>query len=161
MDAHYYNVNVTWNTDRKGMMCSPELDVNGPASTCLEVATPPQFPKGVDGIWSPEHLFTAAVASCYMTTFLAIAENSKLAFKSFVCASKGKLDQLDNKLAMTQVDLYPTVVLNREEDRERAMRVLAKTETACLITNSIKSAVNVHPRIELAAESVIPEPFTR
>jgi peroxiredoxin-like protein len=154
MNAHYYNVSVTWNKDRKGMMCSPELNMTGAASTCLEVATPPQFPKGIEGIWSPEHLFTAAVASCYMTTFLAIAENSNLAFKSFKCESKGKLDQVDNKLSMTEVDLYPTVVLNREEDRERATRILAKTETACLITNSIKTTVNLYPTIEVAAEPV-------
>jgi organic hydroperoxide reductase OsmC/OhrA len=61
--------------DRKGKLCSPELSKeNGP---CIEVATPPEFPKGMPGIWSPEHLFTAAVSSCLMTTFLAIAENSK------------------------------------------------------------------------------------
>jgi organic hydroperoxide reductase OsmC/OhrA len=52
-------------------MSSPELNNK------IEVATPPQFPKGVQGIWSPEHLFTAPVNSCFMTTFLAIAENSR------------------------------------------------------------------------------------
>ena len=86
MEASLYNVNITWNKDRKGMMCSPELQaITG--SSCIEVATPPDFPKGIPGIWSPEHLFTAAVSSCFMTTFLAIAENSKMDFKSFTCAS--------------------------------------------------------------------------
>ncbi|MFZ6012152.1 MAG: OsmC family protein [Bacteroidota bacterium] len=154
MDAHYYNVNVTWNKDRKGMMCSPELKPDGSTEACIEVATPPQFPKGVKGVWSPEHLFTAAVASCFMTTFLAIAENSKLNFKSFKCESKGKLDQLENKLAMTEIKLYPTVVLYGNEDRERALRVLTKTETACLITNSIKTKVSLYPSIETIANPV-------
>lgn len=72
METHYYNVDANWNTGRKGKLCSPELDT----SICIEVATPPAFPKGIAGIWSPEHLFTASVNSCLMMTFLSIAENS-------------------------------------------------------------------------------------
>ena len=69
-------------------MCSPEL--NKKNSVCIEVATPPEFPKGIAGIWSPEHLFVAAISGCLMTTFLAIAENSTLEFTSFSCQAKGK-----------------------------------------------------------------------
>lgn len=74
MDAHHYNVDLKWVADRKGIISSPELQL------AFDVATPPQFPKGMENIWSPEHLLTAAVVSCFMTTFLAIAENSKLEF---------------------------------------------------------------------------------
>src|SRR5688572_17901427 len=153
MEAHYYNVNVTWNKDRQGMMCSPELTKNGPSDSCIEVATPPQFPKGIPGIWSPEHLFTAAVSSCFMTTFLSIAENSKLEFKSFACNASGKLDQVDGKLQMNEVLLKPVLVITREEDREKALRVLNKTEANCLITNSIKAKVIMTPIIEVTSSS--------
>jgi len=149
MEAHYYNVNVTWNEDRKGLMCSPELRQDGAENCCIEVATPPQFPKGIPGIWSPEHLFTAAVNSCFMTTFLSIAEHSKLNFKSFQCNASGKLDQVDGKLQMTEVALEPVLVILDERDSERAMRVLLKTETACLITNSIKAKVTMKPNIKV------------
>jgi organic hydroperoxide reductase OsmC/OhrA len=37
-----------------------------------------------------------------------------------------------------------------EKDRERAERVLAKAEAACLISNSIKSKITMVPRITLA-----------
>jgi organic hydroperoxide reductase OsmC/OhrA len=151
MEAHYYNVNVTWNKDRQGLMCSPELRQNGAENSCIEVATPPQFPKGIPGIWSPEHLFTAAVNSCFMTTFLSIAENSKLNFKSFQCNASGKLDQVDGKLQMTEVVLEPLLMIVDENDRERAMRVLSKTEAACLITNSIKASVFMRPSIKVEA----------
>lgn len=137
MDSHLYQVNISWRDKRMGEMSSPELQ------TVLEVATPPQFPKGVEGIWSPEHLFTAAVSSCLMTTFLAIAENSKLDFVHFSCKSKGVLEQLEGKLMMTEVILEPTVLINNEEDREKAERVLQKSEKACLISNSIKSKVTM------------------
>jgi len=145
MEPHYYNVEVNWNTERKGMMCSPEL--NRDAGSCIEVATPPEFPKGMPGIWSPEHLFTAAVSSCLMTTFLSIAENSKLAFISFSCKSKGKLEQVEGKFMMSEIILEPTVTIADEKDRERAERVLQKSEAACLISNSVKSKVTMIPII--------------
>lgn len=155
MEPHYYNVEISWNQERKGMMCSPELNIPSTGTAgCIEVATPPQFPKGIPGIWSPEHLFTAAVSSCLMTTFLAIAENSKLEFLSFHCKSKGKLEQVEGKFLMTEVILEPKVVIPHEKDRERTERVLEKSESACLISNSVKSKVIMNPVIEVANTEV-------
>ncbi|WP_042721750.1 OsmC family protein [Flavobacterium sp. B17] len=143
MEAHFYNVNIEWKNNRKGEMSSPELTQN------IEVATPPQFPKGMEGIWSPEHLFTAAVSSCLMTTFLAIAENSKLEFSGFECKSKGKLEQVEGKFLMTEVILEPVVTIQNESEREKAERVLQKSEANCLISNSVKSKITMIPQIKL------------
>lgn len=143
MEPHYYNVNVNWTGDRKGQLTSPEL------TTSVEVATPPQFPKGIEGVWSPEHLYTAAVSSCLMTTFLSIAENSKLEFKNFSCASKGKLEQVEGKFLMTEVVLEPTVVITNEVDRDKAERILYKSEAACLISNSVRAKVTMIPTIKV------------
>lgn len=143
MEAHFYNVNISWKQDRKGEMSSPEL------SQSVEIATPPQFVKGIENIWSPEHLFTAAVSSCLMTTFLAIAENSKLEFVNFECSSKGKLEQVEGKFLMTEVILEPVVTIKNEFDREKAERVLQKSEVNCLISNSVKSKIKMIPQIRL------------
>ena len=59
------------------------------------------------GIWSPEHLFTAAVSSCLMTTFLAVAENFGLSFSNFSCKSKGKLEKVEGRYMMTEIILEP------------------------------------------------------
>lgn len=142
MEPHYYKVNLSWISDRKGEMSSPELE------DVIEVATPPQFPKGVEGLWSPEHLLTAAVNSCFMTTFLAVAENSKLEFELFDCKAKGKLEQVEGKFLMTEVILEPTLVINKETDKDRAERILQKSEAACLISNSIKSKVSMIANIQ-------------
>jgi organic hydroperoxide reductase OsmC/OhrA len=115
------------------------------------VATPPEFPKGMEGIWSPEHLFVAAINSCLMTTFLAIAENSKLLYKSFQSKAVGKLETIDGKYIMSEVTLMPAVIINYEADRERALRILQKSEAACLISNSVKSKIVMQPLIEVGA----------
>ena len=141
--SHQYNVNLKWNEGRVGEVSSPEL------KSKIEVATPPQFPKGVEGVWSPEHFFTAAVNSCFMTTFLAIAENSRLEFKEFNCNAVGVLDQVEGKFLMTEVILNPTLVITKEDDKEKALRVLDKSEKACLKSNSITSKVSLNPTVIL------------
>ncbi|MFT6883254.1 MAG: organic hydroperoxide reductase OsmC/OhrA, partial [Marinoscillum sp.] len=108
MESHYYNVDINWESSRIGLMCSPELKKKN--GVCIEVATPPEFPQGIEGIWSPEHLFVGAMSSCLMTTFLAIAENSSLEFISFTCQATGKLEQVDGKLMISEIVLKPTVV---------------------------------------------------
>ena len=80
-----------------------------------------------------------------MTTFLAIAGNSKLEFESFSCESKGKLEQVDGKFLMTEIILEPTLKIKNEADKEKAERILHKSEAACLISNSIKSKTTLIP----------------
>ena len=143
MENHSYNIHLKWENDRKGMMSSPELP------TIIEVATPPEFDKGIPNIWSPEHLFTASVISCFMTTFLAIAEYSKLDFISFECNAEGILEKIDGKYLMTKIILKPTLTIAELDKIEKAQRVLEKSEAACLISNSIKSEVELKPTINI------------
>ena len=82
-----------------------------------------------------------------MTTFLSIAENSQLEFTSFSCKSHGKLEQVEGKFLMTEVILEPNVTIVNESDREKAERVLQKSEQHCLISNSIKSKVTMKTNI--------------
>ena len=143
MENHTYTVTLKWENDRKGIMSSPEL------TTTIEVATPPEFDKGMPNIWSPEHFFTAAVISCFMTTFLAIAAYSKLDFISFECNAEGILEKIDGKYLMTKIILKPTLTIAELDKYEKAQRVLEKSEAACLISNSIKSEVQLQPTINI------------
>lgn len=141
---HNYNVQLHWQEGRIGSLQSPELNDK------ITVATPPEFEGGVPGIWSPEHLFTASVLSCFMTTFLAIAGFSKLEFESFDCEATGVLSKVDGKFKMTEVELRPRLVLTDESKMERAQRILEKAEANCLITNSIQSKVTLLADVLLA-----------
>lgn len=139
---HNYQVDLTFIENRKGALSSPVL------TQSVEVATPPEFPKGMPGIWSPEHLFVAAISSCLMTTFLAVSENSKLPFVSFNCEAIGKLDKVDGKFMMTEITLKPTLVIEQADQYDRAKRILEMSEKACLISNSVKSTIIFEPTIK-------------
>ena len=142
-DKHNYEVNLQWNSDRKGTLRSPVL------TNEIEVATPPDFPKGMEGIWSPEHLFVAAVNSCLMTTFLAIAENSKLEYLSFECNAVGIVEKVDGKYVVTEVILKPKLTIPESQHVDRAKRIIEMGEKACLISNSIKSKITLEPVVEV------------
>lgn len=136
---HFYEVSATWNEGRKGELSSPVLNKT------IECATPPEFPNGVPGIWSPEHLYAAASSSCYLSTFLAIAENFKLEFLNFSCKTKCKLEVVEGKYQITEAEITPELLLkNPENDLEKAIKVLEKSKAACLVTNSMKTSVSLN-----------------
>lgn len=141
-DRYLYSTEVEWTQERQGDLCSPVLP-------CLHVDAPPEF-KGHDGAWTPEHLFVGAVNSCFMTTFLAIAENSKLDFISFKAAADGKLEKREGQgFVMTEITLRPKLTIRDSRDTARASRILEKAEKHCLISNSIKSEVHLEPEIHV------------
>lgn len=146
---HFYEVSLQWDSERKGTLSSPVLN------DTLTVATPPEFPKGMAGIWSPEHLLVAAVNSCLMTTFLAIAENSKLEYVAFSSKAVGKLEIVEGKYMISEITLVPLLTLPNEEQKDRAERVLQKSEAACLISNSVKSTIIFQPHIEVVEETTL------
>lgn len=121
----------------------------------IEVATPPPFSGGVEGVWSPEHLFVASVSSCFMTTFLAVAENSKLEFSRFSCRATGEIDKGKNRYLINRIILAPRVAIPDYNHREKAGRVLEKAKAACLISNSIKTEIVFRPDIAVAAYETV------
>ena len=142
-DNYYYTTQVEWTGERHG-------DLSAPVLPSLKVDAPPEF-KGHEGVWTPEHLFVASVNSCFMTTFPAIAENSKLEFESFRADAKGKLEKIADKgFMMTEITLQPKLVIRNARDTERASRILEKAEKHCLISNSIKTRTRLEPDIRLA-----------
>ncbi len=140
---YFYTTEVEWTGDRHG-------DLRAPVLPQLQIDAPPEF-KGHDGVWTPEHLFVASVNSCFMTTFLAIAENSRLDFVSFKANARGRLEKLDGHgFMMTEITLHPKLTISHQRDAERATRILEKAEKNCLISNSIKAATRLEPEISFA-----------
>jgi organic hydroperoxide reductase OsmC/OhrA len=140
-DTHSYEVNLQWNYDTKGTLSSPALPNK------IEVATPPDFPKGMAGIWSPEHLFVASVNACLMATFLAIADNSKIEFISFQSDAIGKVEKIDGKYSVTEIVIEPKLVIPSTGNEEKVRRIFEMSEKACAISNSIKSKISLLPVI--------------
>lgn len=140
--THFYEVSVQWKEGRIGELSSPVLNKT------IECATPPEFPSGVPGIWSPDHLFVAAINSCYMATFLAIASNFKIEIEDFSCKTIAKLNMVEGKYVIAQAEMFPEIKLvHPDKDKDKAMRVAEKAKAGCLVTNSMKTEVTLPPTI--------------
>lgn len=147
---HVYEVDLQWKEDRKGVLSSSKLNKR------IEVVTPPEFPNGIEGEWSPEHLFISAISSCLMTTFLSIAEFSKLKYVSLTVNAVGKLEKVDGKLMMSEIELNPVLTIPFGVSNDKAKRILYKSEKACLISNSITSKVHMNPEVLIQKELLVP-----
>jgi peroxiredoxin-like protein len=148
-EIHQYEVNLKWNHDRKGTLSSPELPQQ------IEVVTPPDFYKGISGFWSPEHLFVASVVSCFMTTFLGIAENSKLEYINLEIQATGVVDKVEGKFQVTEIILKPKVIIPSNMSTEKATRVIEMAEKNCLISNSIKTIIHLRSDVIKKANIIL------
>ena len=145
-DVHTYQTSVQWSTRRKGKLATEGMP-------SIEVATPPEFPGGHPGIWSPEHLFVGAAEVCLMTTFLSIAEKSKLEFLNYVSEAVGTLEKTESGFQVTKIIIRPVVTVSHEADIDRAVKLLEKAEKHCLISNSMKTEVGIEPKALLSTRS--------
>lgn len=137
-----YRTSLKWTERKMGMLFSL-------GKPDLQVSTPPEF-KGHEGIWSPEDLFVAAINVCVMSTFLAFAERAGLAFVSCESDGEGRVELVDGKLQVTSVTLTPRVTVKSSGDVDKAKELLTKAESNCLISNSVKTHVTMHPTVESA-----------
>ncbi|TVQ67813.1 MAG: OsmC family peroxiredoxin [Balneolaceae bacterium] len=143
-EEHNYSVTIEWDGGRIGTMHSAALEQK------VQVATPPEFPGGVEGIWSPEHLFTAAVSSCFMTSFTAIAEYSKFEFDALKVESEGVMSKEEGKFVMSRIILRPVLTIQDPSKEKKAHRLMEKAEEICLISRSIKSEIVFEPQVKIA-----------
>jgi organic hydroperoxide reductase OsmC/OhrA len=113
----------------------------------IEVASPPEF-GGPESVWSPEHLFVAAISACLMTTFHAIAATSGIGVVDYRDRAIGHLRRAEDRLYhMERVTLRPTVVVDEDTRIDKTLRVLQKAERACLISRSVNSEIVMAPTV--------------
>lgn len=137
---YFYQTEIQWQVEKRGQVGAAGL---APITT----GAPPEF-NGRAGDWSPEHLLVASLNSCYMLTFIAIAEFSKIAIVSFSASAKGKLEKVaGGTYQITEIVVLPQVVIRSANDLPRMARIFEKAKENCFISNSIKSKITVEPQV--------------
>lgn len=126
-------------------------EVSGnPSVPSLTFSAPPEF-KGKENVWTPEHFYTAALATCFITTFDAIAEFSKFPFEKLTVSAEGVLEKGEGGFRFTKVFVRPVLTIASDADRERALRLLDKAERACLISKSVSAEIVLQPEVLVLA----------
>lgn len=112
----------------------------------LQTAPPIDF-DGPGDAWSPEHLLLAAVETCFLFTLSSVARASKLEFLSLELSGQGKIDRGDGATRFTEIVLRPRLRLPAGADRDRALRILEKSEKACLVSASLSTPVRLEAEV--------------
>lgn len=123
------------------------VTIRGAELEDIQSTAPVEF-DGPPGNWSPETLFVASIADCFVLSFRAIARASKLEWIEIDCAADGTLEKTADGLAFTRIDLQVVLRVPAGGDAERAQRLLEKAEKACLVSNSIKPGVHLSASVE-------------
>lgn len=148
MPDYRYYTNAVWTEGRQGTVSAEGI------AESIRFSAPPEF-MGEEGTWTPEHFFAAAIASCFVTTFKAIAEFSKFEFLSLDVDVKAILKKEIGGYSFTRVVIQPLLQIAGSSERERALRLLEKAERACLVSRSIRSEIELEPEVLVAStESV-------
>lgn len=145
IESHDYEIQIVSTGAKSGVMESEDDRLPS-----LYVASPPEF-GGPEGVWSPEHLFVASVAACFMTTFRAAAELSKLEVIEYTDGAVGHLQRGEDRLySIDKITLRPKVVIGAHEDLEKTRKLLRKAEQTCLITRSVSSEIVLDAQVLVA-----------
>lgn len=102
---------------------------------------------GNDAASNPEELLAAALSSCHMLTFLAVAANRGYvvdAYEDHTVAIVGK--NADGKLAVTHATLSPRVCFDgeRQPSAEDLHKMHERAHAACFIANSLRTEVSLN-----------------
>jgi uncharacterized OsmC-like protein len=115
----------------------------------LTVAPPPQY-DGPGDAWSPEHLLLAAVTSCFLFTFRAVAKASHAEFVDIDAETSGTVARADGVTRFTEIAIRATVTAAPASDGQLLQRAIDKTSAHCLVTSSLNTPVRVETVIRAA-----------
>lgn len=144
LKTHRFSTAVRWTGDdlvRVAAAGRPELTVGAS----------PEFRGGLEGVWSPEDLLVASVASSYAITLSALAANHGVPLHNVdVVAAGDATRRVDGTFGFTVIELEVSIETDpAHEDSARTIAELA--EEGCLVSASLSTPVRVSVEIQAQA----------
>lgn len=140
--SHRYGVRTEWHDGRR-------VTVSAPGMPVLDVALPSDFKNGVSGVWSPEELLIASLATCFELTMIAVAEYRNVPLHDVRVDATGHVERKNHlyKLILLELDVHAETDVGRRHDIEYIAQM---AQEGCLVGN----ALDVPVRMELAIHEV-------
>jgi organic hydroperoxide reductase OsmC/OhrA len=123
------------------------IDTGSPGLESIPVMPPAEF-GGPGNRWSPETLLVASVANCFILTFRAVARASDFQWNDLNCTVVGILNRVDRVTRFTEFQISVKLRLPAGADWHKAHRLAEKSESVCLITNSLNGEKTLEIDIE-------------
>ena len=139
---HTYHVTAWWASGQTGITKSDS------APNAVHFAAPPQF-GGLEGRWTPEDMLLSAIASCFTTTFQAVAGYSKFEFLDLEVEVDGTVAKTSSGYAFTGIRIRPRLTVTDEAAQARGLDLLKKAKGLCLVSRALSLTQEFEPRIEV------------
>jgi organic hydroperoxide reductase OsmC/OhrA len=123
------------------------IDTGSPGLDTIAVMPPAEF-DGPGDKWSPETLLVASIANCFILTFRAVARASQFDWNALGCEVVGILNRVERVTRFTEFQINVTLRLPAGADWHKAHRIAEKSESVCLVTNSLNGDKTLKVDIE-------------
>jgi uncharacterized OsmC-like protein len=100
-------------------------------------------------------MLTAAVADCLILAFRSISRASGLEWEQLECQTEGVLERVGGVSRFTRFITQATLTLPVSANRDLARRVLEKSESGCIVSNSLNAQREL--KVEFKTASVAAE----
>ncbi|MGE7766212.1 OsmC family protein [Peribacillus sp. NPDC096540] len=150
MTMHHFLLSAEWPGGRNDIGTIQ----SGNLQTQISVPTEMEGP-GVGT--NPDEMLLGAASTCYIITFAAMLERSKIEKVSLTMQSEALVDVTNGVFTYKKIIHRPTLVLasiTSEKEAEKARKLAVKAESSCMISRAIKGNVEV----ELNATISIAQP---
>lgn len=143
MENEYkHRVVAWWASGQSGLAKSDS------APNAIHFAAPAQF-GGIEGRWTPEDLLMSALASCFTTTFHAIADSCKFDYNDLEVEAEGIVRKQGTGYTFCEIVLRPSLTIPDEDKRERAVTLLQKAKELCLVSRALAPSQSFETKIKI------------
>jgi peroxiredoxin-like protein len=149
--AYKYRTLAHWTSGQTGLATSDSVPVD------IRFCAPPEF-GGPEGYWTPEDLLLAALGSCFAITFRGIAVRSKFEYSDLQVEVEGTVSKAESGYAFSEIIFRPALTIDDAAKRDRALSLLQKTKTACLVSKALAAAPGLDPRLEVSPAVAVAGP---
>jgi len=147
-NKYKYRVVAWWTSGQMGIAKSDS------APNAIHFTAPSQF-GGLEGRWTPEDLLMNALASCFITTFHAIAGYSKFEYTDLEVEAEGIVSKTDSGYCFSEIVIRPNLKIASEESRQRAISLLHKAKELCLVSRALTTPQKFEIQVEISKDSLV------
>ncbi len=143
---HRYALRLDWTGGRHGPTLkydsySREYRVEIEGKPALTGSADAPF-RGDPALINPEDMLLAALSSCHMLSYLALAARARIAVSAYTDAASGTMsEKAPHRMGFTEVILRPRVTVAAGTDLAKANALHEKAHEICFIANSVNFPV--------------------
>jgi organic hydroperoxide reductase OsmC/OhrA len=151
-DAHRYRSSLSWHGStgvgydsyvRTHRVAVP------PAAGELTLSSDPAF-LGDAQLPNPEQLLLAAVSSCQLLSFLAVAARSRIDVLDYADDAEAVMPEDADPLRITRITLRPRIRVAAGSNVDRVQRLVERAHDSCFIANTVNAEIRIEPTIDVA-----------